>query len=95
MFRLGTLLQEQERAAGESRTESRCQVIAGMLRLRVQGFKGQFTRTDVFCVASCDACRVMMEDALIVVRDAVNAPVNAGQMRGDTRTNKVQCKFEK
>jgi hypothetical protein len=38
---------------------------------------------------------VMMEDALIVVRDAANAPVNAGQMRGGTRTNKVQCKFEK
>ena len=85
MFRLGGLLQEQERAAGKARAESRCQVIAGMpkLRLRAQGFQGQFTRTDVFCVASYAACRVMMEDALIVVeREAANALVKCEEVRG-------------
>ena len=97
MFRLGGLLQEQERAAGKARAESRCQVIAGMpkLRLRAQGFQGQFTRTDVFCVASCAACRVMMEDTLIVEREAANTSVNAGQMQRGTGTKKLQCMFEK
>ena len=95
MFRLRALLQEQDRADRETRTEIRCQVVAGMLRLRAQVFQGQFTRTDVFCVASCAACRVMMEDTLIVEREAANTSVNAGQMQRGTGTKKLQCMFEK